>query len=119
MEITKEERDNVAKLSAYASVITQYMQGCKTVIEVVNKESLRKKYFYHTLSSANKKYIDKKIAKELFALTRTMNTALVSMEVIENSMRDVVGDEIVDNLIDMIEASMKDVSFDSLLNKDK
>ena len=63
--MTKEEKNNVTRLSALCSITTIYIQGCKKTIEEANTKVLREQYKYDTLSLPNKKVVDKRIKEAI------------------------------------------------------
>ena len=63
--MTKEEKNNVTRLSALCSITTIYIQGCKKTIEEANTKVLKEQYKYDTLSLPNKKVVDKKIQEAI------------------------------------------------------
>lgn len=115
--MTKEEKNNVTRLSALCSITTIYIQGCKKTIEEANTKVLREQYKYDTLSIPNKKVVDKKIKEAIKNLHLTLNTTTQVLNRIENSMRNTLGDEVVDALIDEIDLALDKVELDKYLKK--
>ena len=115
--MTKEEKNNVTRLSALCSITTIYIQGCKKTIEEANTKVLREQYKYNTLSIPNKKVVDKKIKEAIKNLHLTLNTTTQVLNRIDKSIRGTLGDEVVDALIDEIDLALDKVELDKYLKK--
>lgn len=115
--MTKEEKDNVTRLSALCAITTLYIKGCKKTIQDANIIALKVKYKYDTLSLPNKKVIDKKIQEAVKNLNLTMDTTTIVLNRIEKSMRNTLGDAVTDALIDKLDAVLDEVNLEELIKK--
>ena len=115
MKLTKEQRDNITKLSALCSIQTLMFSGCKADIIAMNTHTLKQSYKYDTLSKPNKKVVDKKIAEAVKNLNMTIDLVIKVNARIETSMRNTLGDEVVDALIDEIDLALDKVELDKYL----
>lgn len=117
MKLSKEARDNITQLSAICSTQTQMWGGCKADIIAMNTHQLKEMYKYDTLSKPNKKVVDKKIAEAVKTLNQTIDLVIKINNRIETSMRNTLGDEVVDALIDEIDLALDKVELDKYLKK--
>jgi preprotein translocase subunit SecA len=117
MEMTKEEKDNITRLSALCAITSLYIKGCKKTIQEANIEVLKQQYKYDTLSLPNKKVIDKKIADAMKNLNLTMDTTTIVLGRIEKSMRNTLTDEVTDALIDKLDAVLDSVDLEGVLKQ--
>jgi len=117
MKLTKTEQDNITQLSAICATQTSMLSGCKSIIIAMNTHQLKQMYRYDTASPANKKVVDKKINEAVKNLKLTFDLVIKINTRIENSMRDTLGDEVVDALIDEISLAMDKVELDKYLKK--
>ena len=118
--MTKEEKNNVTRLSALCSITTIYIQGCKKTIEEANTKVLKQEYKYDSLSLPNKKVVDKKIQEAIKNLHLTLNTTTMVLNRIDKSIRGTLSDEFVEDLIDKLDEVLGNVDLDEILkNKRK
>ena len=117
--MTKEEKNNVTRLSALCSITTIYIQGCKKTIEEANTKVLREQYKYDTLSIPNKKVVDKKIQEAIKNLHLTLNTTTMVLNRIDKSIRETLSDEFVEDLIDKLDEVLENVDLDEIINNKK
>ena len=117
--MTKEEKNNVTRLSALCSITTIYIQGCKKTIEEANTKVLREQYKYDTLSLPNKKVVDKKIQEAIKNLHLTLNTTTMILNRIDKSIRGTLSDEFVEDLIDNLDEVLENVDLDEILKNKK
>ena len=117
MKLTKTEQDNITQLSAICATQTSMLSGCKATIIAMNTHQLKQMYKYDTLSKPNKKVVDKKINEAVKNLNMTFDLVIKINTRIENSMRDTLGDEVVDALIDEIASAMDKVELNKYLKK--
>ena len=117
MKLTKEQRDNITKLSALCSIQTLMFSGCKADIIAMNTHQLKQGFKYDTLSKPNKKVVDKKIAEAVKNLKMTIDLVIKVNARIETSMRNTLGDEVVDDLIDEIDFALDKVELDKYLKE--
>lgn len=117
--MTKEEKNNVTRLSALCSITTIYIQGCKKTIEEANTKVLREQYKYDTLSLTNKKVVDKKIQEAIKNLHLTLNTTTQVLNRIDKSIRGTLSDEFVEDLIDKLDEVLSNVDLDEIINNKK
>lgn len=115
--MTKEEKDNITRLSALCTITSLYIKGCKKTIQEANIQVLKQQYKYDTLSIANKKVVKKKIAEAMKNLTLTMDTTTIVLGRIEKSMRNTLTDEVTDALIDKLDAVIDIVDLEGILKK--
>lgn len=115
MKMTKEEKNNVTRLSALCSITTIYIQGCKKTIEEANIMALKREYNYENTNVSNKKVIDKKIQESVKNLRLTIDTTVKVLDNIDKSMRQTLSDEVVDALIDKLDAVLMDVDLEEIL----
>jgi len=115
MKLSKEQRDNITKLSALCSIQTLMFGGCKADIIAMNTHQLKQNFKYDTLSKPNKKVVDKKIAEAVKNLNQTIDLVIKVNARIETSMRNTLGDEVVDALIDEIDLALDKVELDKYL----
>lgn len=113
--MTPEERNNITKLSALCSITKLYIQGCFKTIQDANIQVLKQKYSYDSLSSVNKRFVDKKIMKDIANLNLTVQATTTVLNRIELSMRNTLSDEVTDALIDKIDAVLDDINLDEIL----
>ena len=118
-KMTKEEKNNVTRLSALCSITTIYIQGCKKTIEEANTKVLREQYKYDTLSLPNKKVVDKKIQEAIKNLHLTLNTTTQVLNRIDKSIRGTLSDEFVEDLIDKLDEVLENVDLDEILKNKK
>lgn len=114
--MTKEEKDNITRLSALCAITNLYVKGCKKTIQEANLTVLKRQYKYDTLSGANKKVIDKRIQDAMKNLTLTMDTTTIVLGRIEKSMRNTLTDEVTDALIDKLDAVLDSVDLEKIIN---
>ena len=117
--MTKEEKNNVTRLSALCSITTIYIQGCKKTIEEANTKVLREQYKYDTLSLTNKKVVDKRIQEAIKNLHLTLNTTTMVLNRIDKSIRGTLSDEFVEDLIDKLDKVLENVDLDEIINNKK
>ncbi|MEY5050027.1 MAG: hypothetical protein RLZZ175_3395 [Bacteroidota bacterium] len=117
--MTKEEKNNVTRLSALCSITTIYIQGCKKTIEEANTKVLREQYKYDTLSIPNKKVVDKKIQEAIKNLHLTLNTTTMILNRIDKSIRGTLSDEFVEDLIDNLDEVLENIDLDEILKNKK
>lgn len=117
--MTKEEKNNVTRLSALCSITTIYIQGCKKTIEEANTKVLKEQYKYDTLSLTNKKVVDKKIQEAIKNLHLTLNTTTQVLNRIDKSIRGTLSDEFVEDLIDKLDEVLENVDLDEIINNKK
>lgn len=117
--MTKEEKNNVTRLSALCSITTIYIQGCKKTIEEANTKVLMEQYKYDTLSLPNKKVVDKKIQEAIKNLHLTLNTTTQVLNRIDKSIRGTLSDEFVEDLIDNLDEVLSNVDLDEILKNKK
>ena len=117
--MTKEEKNNVTRLSALCSITTIYIQGCKKTIEEANTKVLKQEYKYDSLSLPNKKVVDKKIKEAIKNLHLTLNTTTMVLNRIDKSIRGALSDEFVEDLIDKLDAVLENVDLDEIINNKK
>lgn len=117
--MTKEEKNNVTRLSALCSITTIYIQGCKKTIEEANTKVLREQYKYDTLSLPNKKVVDKRIKEAIKNLHLTLNTTTQVLNRIDKSIRGTLSDEFVEDLIDKLDEVLENVDLDEILKNKK
>ena len=117
--MTKEEKNNVTRLSALCSITTIYIQGCKKTIEEANTKVLRDQYKYDTLSIPNKKVVDKRIQEAIKNLHLTLNTTTQVLNRIDKSIRGALSDEFVEDLIDKLDEVLSNVDLDEILKNKK
>lgn len=117
--MTKEEKNNVTRLSALCSITTIYIQGCKKTIEEANIKILKEQYKYDTLSLTNKKVVDKKIKEAIKNLHLTLNTTTMVLNRIDKSIRGTLSDEFVEDLIDKLDEVLENVDLDEILKNKK
>ena len=117
MKLSKIEQDNITQLSAISAVQNNMYMGCRETIIAMNTHTLKQSYKYDTLSEPNKKVVDKKIAEAVKNLNMTIDLVIKVNARIENSMRNTLGDEVVDALIDEIDLALDKVELDKYLNK--
>ena len=117
--MTKEEKNNVTRLSALCSITTIYIQGCKKTIEEANTKVLKEQYKYDTLSIPNKKVVDKKIKEAINNLHLTIKTTAIVLDRIDKSIRGTLSDEFVEDLIDKLDEVLGNVDLDEILNNKK
>ena len=117
--MTKEEKNNVTRLSALCSITTIYIQGCKKTIEEANTKVLKEQYKYDTLSIPNKKVVDKKIKEAIKNLHLTLNTTTQVLNRIDKSIRGTLSDDFVEDLIDKLDEVLGNVDLDEVLNNNK
>ena len=117
MKLTKIEQDNITQLSAICATQTSMLSGCKATIIAMNTHQLKQMYKYDTTSPANKKVQKKTIEKAIKNLNLIINVVSDFNTRIENSMRDTLGDDVVDALIDEISLAMDKVELDKYLKR--
>jgi len=117
MKLSKIEQDNITQLSAICATQTSMLSGCKATIIAMNTHTLKQSYKYDTLSKPNKKVVDKKIAEAVKNLNQTIDLVIKVNARIETSMRNTLGDEVVDALIDEIDLALDKVELDKYLKK--
>ena len=117
--MTKEEKNNVTRLSALCSITTIYIQGCKKTIEEANTKVLKQEYKYDSLSLPNKKVVDKKIQEAIKNLHLTLNTTTQVLNRIDKSIRGTLSDEFVEDLIDKLDEVLENVDLDEILKNKK
>ena len=117
--MTKEEKNNVTRLSALCSITTIYIQGCKKTIEEANTKVLREQYKYDTLSLTNKKVVNKKIQEAIKNLHLTLNTTTQVLNRIDKSIRGTLSDDFVEDLIDKLDEVLENVDLDEILKNKK
>ena len=110
--MTKEEKNNVTRLSALCSITTIYIQGCKKTIEEANTIAIKRQCNYDNTHVSNKKVIDKKIKEAIKNLHLTLNTTTHVLNRIDKSMRETLSDEFVENLIDKLDEVLENVDLD-------
>lgn len=113
--MTKEEKDNVTRLSALCTITSLYIKGCKKTIQDANIKVLKEQYKYDTLTLPNKKVVDKKIQEAVKNLNLTMDTTTVVLGRIEKSMRNTLGDAVTDALVDKLDAVLDDINLEELI----
>ncbi len=116
-KMTKEEKDNITRLSAICALNVIYIQGCKKTIEEANTIAIKREYNYDITNVSNKKVIDKKIQEAVKNLNLTINTTVKVLDKIDKSMRETLSDEVVDALIDKLDAVLDSVDLDGILKK--
>lgn len=116
-KMRKETRNGITKLSAITTVNIIYLKGYFKEIEEANMALLKHQYKYDTLSPANKKFIDKKIADSMKNLKITVQTVIKVLERIEKSMRNELSDDIVEDLIDLIDSALDKIDLEELMRK--
>lgn len=117
--MTKEEKNNVTRLSALCSITTIYIQGCKKTIEEANTIAIKRQYNYDNTHVSNKKVIDKKIQEAIKNLNLTIDTTVKVLDKIDKSMRETLSDEVVDALIDKLDAVLMEVDLEEILRSKK
>jgi ABC-type uncharacterized transport system auxiliary subunit len=117
MKLTKIEQDNITQLSAICATQTSMLSGCKATIIAMNEYQLKQAYKHDTASPANKKVQKKTIEKAIKNLNLIINVVSDFNTRIENSMRETLGDEVVDALIDEIASAMDKVELNKFLKK--
>lgn len=113
--MTKEEKNNVTRLSAICALNVIYIQGCKKTIEEANTIAIKRQYNYENTNVSNKKVIDKKIQEAVKNLNLTIDTTVKVLDKIDKSMRETLSDEVVDALIDKLDAVLMDVDLEEIL----
>ena len=117
--MTKEEKNNVTRLSAICALNVIYIQGCKKTIEEANIMAIKRQYKYDITNVSNKKVIDKKIQESVKNLRLTIDTTVKVLENIDKSMRQTLSDEFVDALIDKLDAVLMEVDLEEILKIQK
>lgn len=117
--MTKEEKNNVTRLSAICALNVIYMQGCKRIVEEANIMAIKREYKYDVTNVSNKKVLDKKIEKSIKNLRLTIDTTVKVLENIDKSMRQTLSDEVVDALIDKLDEVLENVDLDEILKNKK
>ena len=115
--MSKEEKDNITRLSALCAITSIYIKGCKKTIQDANISVLNQHYKYDPLSIQKKKVIYKKIKDAMKNLTLTMDTTTIVLGRIEKSMRNTLTDEVTDALIDKLDAVLDSVDLEGVLKK--
>lgn len=113
--MTKEEKDNITRLSALCAITSLYIKGCKKTIQEANVMVFKQQYKYDTLSIPNKKVVDKKIADAMKNLTLTIDTTTIVLGRIEKSMRNTLTDEVTDALIDKLDAVLDSIDLEEII----
>jgi len=116
MEMTKEEKNNITRLSALCAITSLYIKGCKKTIQEANISVLKQQYKYDQLSIPNKKVVDKKIKDAMKNLTLTMDTTTIVLGRIEKAMRNTLTDEVTDALIDKLDAELDSIDLEEIIN---
>ncbi len=113
--MSKEEKDNITRLSALCAITSLYIKGCKKTIHEANIQVLKQQYKYDQLSAPNKKVVDKKINDAMKNLTLTMDTTTIVLGRIEKSMRNTLTDEVTDALIDKLDAVLDSIDLEEII----
>jgi hypothetical protein len=94
------EIDNVAKLAAISSLNSLFFKFCKEFIVKNYLNSLKDEFKYDSQSIANKKVLDKRFEKKIKDLKFSMNATVMTLDKIDKSSRNALGNEVIDDLID-------------------
>ena len=114
--MTKEEKDNITRLSAICALNVIYMRGCKNTLEKYNTIAIKQEYKYDSTNVSNKKVIDKKIDKAIKNLNLTIDTTCKVLDKIDKSMRETLSDDVVDALIDKLDAVLDSIDLEGVIN---
>lgn len=117
--MTKQEKNNITRLSAICALNVIYIQGCKKTIEEANTIAIKRQYNYDNTNVSNKKVIDKRIKESVKNLRLTIDTTVKVLENIDKSMRQTLSDEFVDALIDKLDAVLMEVDLEEILKIQK
>jgi hypothetical protein len=114
-ELSEEMKDNVAKMAALSSVTSLFYKGLMEDVLAINKELLYDKYKFHLLSkSSERKHVEKLIMKEYNGLKSAISLTISIMDSVDLRMRESVGDEVVDEIIDKLDCAMDGVTISEL-----